>query len=112
MTCGIYTITNLETNQIYVGQSRIVEQRWAQHRDKPAKKVKQLLTNVKDPQNIEYGILKEIPDYHLFDKDLISDNNNTEEIVANGTNDNILFKCLHYLDEVGAFIYYKMNDGI
>lgn len=72
MTCGIYTITNLETNQIYVGQSRIVEQRWAQHRDKPAKKVKQLLTNVEDPKNIEYGILKEIPDYHLFDKDLIS----------------------------------------
>ena len=48
----------------------------------------------------------------LFDKDLISDNNNTEEIVANGTNDNIFFKCLHYLDEVGAFIYYKMNDTL
>lgn len=24
----------------------------------------------------------------------------------------IFFKCLHYLDEVGAFIYYRMNDTL
>lgn len=48
----------------------------------------------------------------FFDDNLISDNNNTEEIFANGTTDNIFFKCLHYIDEVGAFIYYKMNDTL
>ena len=48
----------------------------------------------------------------FFDNNLVSDNNNVEEIVADGTNDNIFFKCLHYLDEVGAFIYYRMNNTL
>ena len=47
-----------------------------------------------------------------FDNNLISDNNNAEEIIASNISDNIFFKCVHYLDEVGAFIYYKINDTL
>ena len=31
MTCGIYKITNLKNNKIYVGQSIDIEQRYANH---------------------------------------------------------------------------------
>ena len=72
MTCGIYTITNLETNQIYVGQSKVVEYRWSQHRENPVKKLGDLLSNVENYKNIKYDILKEIPDYHIYEDGLVT----------------------------------------
>ena len=63
-----------------------------------------------------YSATKEIyPEWYqknyiiiFFDKDLTSENN-TEELLVNETDDNSFFKCVHYKDEVGAFIYYKKN---
>ena len=31
MTCGIYMIKNLITNQLYIGQSVNIERRWGEH---------------------------------------------------------------------------------
>ena len=31
MTCGIYSITNLKTGKVYIGQSKNIERRWKQH---------------------------------------------------------------------------------
>ena len=37
MVCGIYLIENNKTNQLYVGQSVDVKERWRHHRDNPSK---------------------------------------------------------------------------
>lgn len=31
-TCGIYKITNLTNNKVYIGQSKNIEERWSNHR--------------------------------------------------------------------------------
>lgn len=35
MVCGIYLIENIQTHQLYVGQSVNVKERWRHHRDNP-----------------------------------------------------------------------------
>ena len=32
MSCGIYKITNLINNKVYIGQSIDIERRWQEHR--------------------------------------------------------------------------------
>lgn len=44
----------------------------------------------------------------FFDNNLIP--KNYTEILATDSNDRIFFKCVHFRDEVGAFIYYKLNN--
>lgn len=66
MTCGIYMIKNKKTNQIYIGQSNNIEQRWIYHCNATQKK-----------QYIDRAIKKYGKDSFSFD--IIEETNNLNE---------------------------------
>jgi len=35
MTCGVYIVTNIINNKVYIGKSRNIEKRWSDHKYKP-----------------------------------------------------------------------------
>ena len=61
MTCGIYKIENIVTNEVYIGQSIAIETRWSQHKTSPSKNVQALINAYEYDSNlVTFEIVKEI----------------------------------------------------
>lgn len=69
MTCGIYEIKNLETNQSYIGRSINIENRWKGHKTAPTNNMLPTIELYeRNPEKVEFNIIYEI-DETAFDKE-------------------------------------------
>ena len=69
MTCGVYEIKNLETNQAYIGRSINIENRWKGHLSAPSNNMAPTVELYgKSPEMVELNILIKI-DEQKFDKE-------------------------------------------
>jgi hypothetical protein len=71
MSCGVYEIKNLESNQSYIGRSLNIENRWEQHKkgclqNRKFEQTRELMKN--NPDMVEFNILYEI-DSTYFNRD-------------------------------------------
>ena len=71
MSCGVYEIKNLESNQSYIGRSLNIEDRWEQHKkgclqNRKFEQTRELMKN--NPDMVEFNILYEI-DSTYFNRD-------------------------------------------
>ena len=72
-TCGVYSITNLQNNKRYIGSSKNIESRWADHRRRLRKNTHhsihlQRAWNEYGEQNFCFEILEECLKEQLFEK--------------------------------------------
>lgn len=69
MTCGVYEIKNLETNQSYIGRSINIENRWIGHKSSPTNNMAPTIELYEsNPEMVEWNIICEIDETH-FDKE-------------------------------------------
>lgn len=72
MSCGIYKITNLVNNKVYIGQSINIEKRWANEKSnskrKNGKKLSEAFTQY-GIENFSFEILEECPQEKLNEKE-------------------------------------------
>ena len=69
--CGIYAIINIETNQIYIGKSIDILQRWQQHLDNARLKRYNydFYKDLANPYNFTFQILSICPENELQEKE-------------------------------------------
>lgn len=69
MTCGVYEIKNLETNQSYIGRSINIENRWNGHKTAPTNNmIPTIELYERNPEMVEFNIIRKI-DEAAFDKE-------------------------------------------
>lgn len=73
--CGIYKITNLQTKECYIGQSRTIKDRWVDHMkcglgiDTPAGNKLYAAMQKYEVWNFSFEVLEECPPEHLNEKE-------------------------------------------
>lgn len=68
MTCGIYEIKNLESNQSYIGRSLNIENRWNGHKSAPTNNmIPTIELYESNPNLVEFNIIRKVDDT-VFDK--------------------------------------------
>ena len=65
--CGIYKITNLQNNKIYIGQSLNIEQRWQRHLNSKDESAIHLAIQKYGKENFSFELIEEC-DRSLLDE--------------------------------------------
>lgn len=68
--CGIYKITNLQNNKIYIGQSLNIEQRWQRHLNSKDESAIHLAIQKYGKENFSFSIIEECQPEELNQKEI------------------------------------------